>query len=397
MTTRARRWLTLTALVVIVCVPRVLARQDLDNRLILAYSRYLSLLDGYRHRDAARVQELSAFLEQSEREDGKPVVSFLIVHVPMPLAVLSQMALTDFALAAFDRGDEQVGRTHLFFARNWIDVNLLRADHQLGWQLQRHFGREWYRAIIWLWIARSYYNMASPLLEDARTKFPDDPELLLTSGTLAEIQLTHRRSPGAPRNAPGDLAHLGTHPTPVDMMAMATPSAPATAMSIDRTVGYFRSVLRLDPDNVEARVRLAHFLIATQSPPFEEPLRLLKEARALEPKPPLSYLAALFAGEVEERQQHLDAAATWYRTAIATCPRAQTARLALSHAQLDQSVGQTTAQNTLRPLIGGPPAVDHICEPDPWRMYEMGQAWRLDDLLMKMRNEALGTGEGSQP
>ena len=43
------------------------------------------------------------------------------------------------------------------------------------------------------------------------------------------------------------------------------------------------------------------------------------------------------------------------------------------------------AQNTLRPLIGGPPATLDACEPDPWRLYDYGQGWRLPGQLARMR------------
>ena len=112
---------------------------------------------------------------------------------------------------------------------------------------------------------------------------------------------------------------------------------------------------------------------------------LLKEARAIDSKPPLGYLAALFAGSIEEARQHPDAASSWYRKAIDDCPRAQTARFALSHLQLDQQGDMQGAQDTLGPLVAGPPVTADGCEPDPWRVYDFGQFWRLHEHLEQMR------------
>ena len=45
------------------------------------------------------------------------------------------------------------------------------------------------------------------------------------------------------------------------------------------------------------------------------------------------------------------------------------------------------AQSALRPLIGGPNKISDACEPDPWRIYEFGPAWRLNGLLDSLHKQ----------
>jgi tetratricopeptide (TPR) repeat protein len=303
--------------------------------------------------------------------------------VPSAQAPLSVMALTDLGLAALARGDREVGNRHLEVAQRWVD-QLLASNPNPSAPLRR-FARKWYLAMIWLRFARAEGPDASKLLEVARAKFPADPEVLLSSGTFEAMEITRDRVER------GGGRHRADRDSRVNSYGLSAPQ-----VQVIRASGYFRDAIKLDPNNAEARLRLAWLRFTTQSLEFSGELTLLKEARALAPKPPLSYLAALFAGRIEEELKHLDAAALWYRTAIAECPLAQTARLGLSHIQLDQNE-IVASRNTLRPLIGRSPKEDYVCEPDPWRVYEFGQSWRLTDWIVAMRKEVREPAEGSQP
>jgi tetratricopeptide (TPR) repeat protein len=352
-----------------------------------SYERFRWLLDGYRTWDDRRMRELGDLLIDKELRH-RDFIDGLIRGTPLQLAPLAQMALSDLAIDALSRDDKNIANGHLQTAQRWIDANLQRPGDEPLMQRQRTFAHDWYHAVIWLRQARSEDPETESLLDKAREKFPDDPEVFLSSGTHEEINLTHRRR--EKRNSAHAVMRPG-EPSYDNALGLSR-----FRQREERAIGYFRTAIRLDPNNAEARIRLAHLLVWIQSLRFDEELTLLREAHILEPKPPLSYLAALFAGDVEEQLKHFDNAATWYRTAVATCPRAQTARLALSHVQLVQGPGMVGAQNALRPLLGGPPAEDRVCEPDPWRMYDMGQAWRLDDLIQTMRRYVREPVEGSQ-
>jgi tetratricopeptide (TPR) repeat protein len=203
--------------------------------------------------------------------------------------------------------------------------------------------------------------------------------VLLSSGTFEAMELTRKRI---------ERALIREHANSLGLFSWQ--------VQLVRAIGYFREAIRIDPNNAEARLRLAWLLYTNQSLEFDQELTLLNETRALAPKAPLSYLAALFAGRIQKELKHLDAAAGWYRTAIAECPLAQTARVGLSHVQLDQNQ-IVAARNTLRPLSGGTPREDGMCEPDPWRIYEFGQSWRLSDWITAMRKFVREPAESSQP
>jgi tetratricopeptide (TPR) repeat protein len=349
---------------------------------VCAQDSYRRLLDGYRNYDETAARELGDFWEALERR-GTNGTDPLMRSVPPAQAPLSVMALTDLGLAALARGDREVGNRHLEVAQRWVD-QLLASNADPSTPLHR-FARKWYLAVIWVRFARAEGSDASKLLDVARAKFPADPEVLLSSGTFEAMEITRDRVER------GGGRHRADRDSRVNSYGLSAPQ-----VQVIRASGYFREAIKLDPNNAEARLRLAWLRFTTQSLDFSGELTLLKEARTLAPKPPLSYLAALFAGRIEEELKHLDAAALWYRTAIAECPAAQTARLGLSHIQLDQHE-IVASRNTLRPLIGRPAKEDYVCEPDPWRVYEFGQSWRLTDWIVAMRKEVREPAEGSQP
>jgi tetratricopeptide (TPR) repeat protein len=350
---------------------------------------YLRLLEGYRAYDESVARALGDFWEKLEL-DGPSATDRLFKQVPIELGPISQMALTDLAFGAFLRDKKLVADTHLALAQRWIDFDLMKtlAD-RVQHERQLRFARDWYHAVIWLRFAHAEVRHAAEILRVAREKFPDDPEVLLSSGTFEAMELTRLRvESGRPRkSAPSPL---GIRP-PLEDVPRGFQERASVAMK------YLNRAIQLDPNAAEARIRLAYLFDTDWSHQFEEAAKLLDEAHAIDPKPPLSYLAALFAGDVEERREQPDAAAGWYRKAIADCPRAQTARLALSHLQLRLKEGFQGAQNTLRPLVGGPPPEDGVCEPDPWRTYEFGQSWRLTELVVRMRRYVREPVEGSQP
>jgi tetratricopeptide (TPR) repeat protein len=378
--------LLLLAIVALIvqCPPAAWAQQQQE------IDTYLRLLDGYRAYDETVARALGNFWEKLELE-GPSATDRLAKLVPIELGPISQMALTDLAFGAFLRDKKLVADTHLALAQRWIDFNLMKtvAD-RIQHERQLRFARDWYHAIIWLRFAHAEAGHAAQILRVAREKFPDDPEVFLSSGTFEAMQLTRMRvESGRPRKrAPLPFSNIRLPPND-------QPASFQTTGSLAKQ--YLNKAIQLDPNAAEARIRLAYLLDSDGSQQFEEAARLLNEAHAIDPKPPLSYLAALFAGDVEERREQPDAAAGWYRKAIADCPRAQTARLALSHLQLRLKEGFPGAQNTLRPLVGGPPPEDGVCEPDPWRTYEFGQSWRLTELVVRMRRYVREPVEGSQP
>src|SRR5262249_35022578 len=250
-------------------------------------------------------------------------IPMLLAQVPIALAPLGEMALTDLAIRAFDDNQIDLGNDYLNTAERLIDIqlaSLTAPQDDPARDRQIRFGLDWYKAIIWLHCLNWEVKEEKAIIARALERFPNDPDLLLAAGTSEELELTRARA---------ESGKISRSPTEkgrqADIIKRQT-----------RAVGFFREAMRRDFNAVEARIRLAFLLTELDGSQHEEAIRLLKEARAIDSKPPLGYLAALFAGYVEEASQHPDAASSWYRAAIEACPRAQTARLALSHLQLDQ-------------------------------------------------------------
>ncbi len=325
------------------------------------------LLDRYVADDATVLVDLRNFWAPfySEHVFTLNRARLLVQATPEARVALAAIAQTDLALNAFNFS-AALGNKDLSVAELFINRLLPRAQSS---QAERQFMREWYYAIIWLHMGRGDEAEARAALQRAGELFPDDPELLLSAGTVDELSASFLRFD--PR-----LKRAGNQ---------------ATAAVIERNhhivnaIASFRQAIAHDPSAVEARIHLALLLSAEGERAREEALTLLREASALAANPTLKYLAGLFAGDIEEKRGDLAAASLSYRTAIAACPRAQTARLALSHLQLNQYDDERPAQNTLRPLTAGPPKADGVCEPDPWLIYKFGQAWRFAALMQQLR------------
>jgi tetratricopeptide (TPR) repeat protein len=385
-------WLALVMFAVTLCSWNVAEAQPkksvvgekLQNEVVEeGYRTLLSLLDRYRATDADVLPEIGRYWYRLYTTDRETIPS-LMQRVPVEIAPLAEMALTEVAILAFEREQTKLANAHLSTAERFIDVKVKSLLHwdDAARERQIRFELDWYKAIIWLRCARGELLEGRAIMDRALGKFPHDPDVLLSAGTYEELGFT--RIP---------IEKSRDRPTPGSREKFVE-----TAARRQRAIGFFREAIQLDPNAAEARIRLAFLLAMLGDSRREDAVTLLKEARAIETKPPLGYLAALFAGNVEEERKQLETASTWYRTAIADCPLAQTARLALSHLQLDQYDNIRPAQNTLRPLTGSPPSTAREgCEPDPWRLYDFGQAWRLHEHLEHMRRMVRETPQASAP
>jgi len=371
--------LTSALLAVVCCLPAAAQEptpnKSPEDKFNEKYGTYLELLEGYRAYDADKARKLGDFWEKLEPDHG---AVYAMIHLtPLALAPLSQMALTDLAIDAYGHKQGWVGSEHMSVAEQWITYTLAMTSRDPN-APQRRFARNWYLAAICLHFSRGDGPRVKKFIDRALELFPADSDILLAAGSYEDLEYNRDRREHPRR-------HARTQEDVVELQ-----------QEVVRAMRYYREAIRLDANNAEARIRLA-FLIHNAMPShYDEAMTLLKEATAQADKPPLSNLAALYGGLVEEHAGHLDEASRRYRNAVAICPRAQTARLALSHVQLDQDLRQS-AQNTLRPMTGPLPQQDNVCEPDPWRLYDFGQAWRFDDQIRLMRRQVREPAEGSRP
>jgi tetratricopeptide (TPR) repeat protein len=184
---------------------------------------------------------------------------------------------------------------------------------------------------------------ARRFFEDGLRRFPDDGDLRLAMGCVAEME-----------DSRGALA---------------------------TAEGQYRRVLEADAEVGEAHLRLGRVL--GELGRTDEALHELEWVRQRSGDPGLRYLAFLFQGRIEERIGHPDAAAASYRSALALDPAGQTAHLALAHA-LD---GLGDAAGAAEAVRGAAPEVSRHHD-DGWWLYRFGQSHRVGGMFDELRREA---------
>lgn len=145
--------------------------------------------------------------------------------------------------------------------------------------------------------------------------------------------------------------------------------------ALERAELHYREALARAPGRLEARLRLGRVLQQrdklTEARTLLTPLTSATEDR-------LAYLASLFLGGIEDREDHAAAAAGLYDRAAARVPTAQTARLAAS--EIRHRTGDRQAAADAVPVSTGDGNIF-----DPWWTYVFGEYWRVDSLLDAIR------------
>jgi tetratricopeptide (TPR) repeat protein len=224
--------------------------------------------------------------------------------------------------------------------------------------------RLWYQAVSAHLLREGHLAEARTHLTKARQVFPDDPSLLLDSAYLHQ-----------------------NFASPVIQAAVQEVRAKGANVAVDpprtelqRAEGYFRQVLALVPEEVDARLRLGHTLGELGQHAAAE--TELRRAAAASLDAGRDYLTALFLGRVAEALGRRDDAVRQYERAAARFPYAQSPRLALS--LLARQAGDRA--RALRELYEATtlPAADGR-RIDPWWDYYDVHVEDADALLERMR------------
>ena len=222
------------------------------------------------------------------------------------------------------------------------------------------FLRAWYHALGHYFIGSNRDADAAALLEQGQRQFPKDPLIALTLGRAHEVAATF--SGGAIR--PASVERSGG------------------AMDyLTRAENNYRSVLAVDGECAEARLRLGRVLQLKQQP--EAALVELRQVATPETAPRLRYLAHLFTGDAllhcaaggdqtETRREFERALEAW--------PGGQAA--ALSLARILHSSGR---RGEAAVLVEGAIARKPTDEADPLTMYYLGDRSQERPLLERVK------------
>jgi VWFA-related protein len=265
---------------------------------------------------------------------------------------------TDLAVAAGDPAEVDV---HLAVARDLLERLPGGPD-----------GRSWRRD--WLLAAGDFleretrFPEALKLFDEAARLTPDDAEVLLARGTVAEVlSLLPDLVPRSHEPSPAGSSLLGEL---VDRSDRQRGEARALAL--------YQQALARDPGLLEARLRCGR--IEGRQGQAQAAAADLEAVTSDAAEPYLRSLASLFLGELEERAGHLQGAIERYRAAVDARPGFQTARVALSEAL--QRLGHLGDSRHV--IESGLTAVDAEPE-DPWIGYHLGLAWRYPVALERLR------------
>jgi tetratricopeptide (TPR) repeat protein len=248
-------------------------------------------------------------------------------------------------------------------------VRLVRAD-----PMRASFARRWYLAAAsyeqGLWDA----ERARRLLEEARRQFPQDAELLVTLGSVDEMEGS---LPPPPPPEPG-VARPGS--IVARSYDTATHDRREELLKAEET---YRQALALEPTSLEGRLRRARVLARLGQ--GAEALAELGRVLEGQVDERTRYLAHLFTGHELEAEGRLEDAAAAYRQAVEATPHCQAGRLALAHA-LDRLRSRESAAEILLQAVA--PDDGAGGRRDPWWTYPFGQADRVESMLDALRREA---------
>ena len=246
-----------------------------------------------------------------------------------------------------------------------------------------------------LGVARAWYRATATVLQEAGhlgflhthvnaglSLLGDDAVLLMYRATIRQgladprLQMFARPGSGVGSGPVERASHLASGPVGV----VTRPQHPS--FELGQAGRDLRRALELDPQLVEARIRLAHVL-ADQGR-HDEAATLLRPVMSAALPPFLEYYGALLLGRAEERLGRLPEARAAYERAGRQFPQAQVPRVALSRlALLDGRAG-----DGLDLLLQAPRAADTDAAEDPWWWYFRSHDPNAGALIAELRRAA---------
>jgi hypothetical protein len=225
--------------------------------------------------------------------------------------------------------------------------------------------RLWYQATAAWQTLHHQFTYVVPHLARARVIFPTDARILLLSGGVYEMFASPRIQEFIRTTAlPGGVV--------IDV--------PSERANLRRASAFYRRAVELDPDLMEARIRLGRVLGLQGR--HEEAILELRRVNAAVGSSLLSYYTALFLGASEEALGRSDRARQRFETASGLYPLAQSPYLALS--RLAWSVGDRAgALRAIQPVLTF--SANEDAREDPWWQYYDGTGRDAEAWLDRLR------------
>jgi tetratricopeptide (TPR) repeat protein len=366
---------TVVAMAVLLA-PVAVARQDTEA----VYSRYRELVLRYRDADTRGAVEalagwsgeecrsaVSIFRMLVERHDAAaPPYEPRAPHA-VPLALHTEAAFLLRRQGHHDRADLHLGLARELM-RGW-------SEHVEGSAVvvsPDRLRRRWLIAVGYYWMTHAFVSRALDWLEEGVERYPSDPELRTAVGSVHELIATAGEADAG--SAPGRRSWPNRK------------SAPRTA-GYARALDSYRRALRLKPDLLGARLRLAR--CEHELGHLDEAMRGLRWVLERAPSRHASFLGHLFLGDTLESDGRLQEAIIEYREAVAIDPNSSSGQLALSHALL-QSGDRGGAVTAARAALGG------ADREDQWLSY-LATADEFDNALEELRRAALDPSSRDVP
>jgi tetratricopeptide (TPR) repeat protein len=293
------------------------------------------------------------------RDDIRPPLRLVRMRITAAL-------LTEMAFVTIQKNPFAWRETHLLSARALVRrLAQLAADGRDGaGEAERSFARDWYLLVASFRHGRAEVGWSRAYLSEARDLFPGDPAVLLVSGSDHEMLSNVSAGYLTRFNTSGQrLGESRINPE----------------RELEDAEKFLRQVVALEPQLLEARLRLGRVLFQTGD--LDGALRELRAALA-HADDQIRYLAWTFLGMADVERGDLEGAERCYTEALRLFPAGQIARLARSEAAYLSGRGGEAAEQVVSML-----RIQR--KEDPWWNYLLGDWWHFEARLIRLRAEAL--------
>ena len=287
-------------------------------------------------RDINDILKRAALLHTAVAFRAHPVVTWS--SAPQPLFLLKTIVNT----ADGRESGVSYAVDHLEMARRLLDIVTPNPRTDLYTYPERDpMVRDWYRATLGVLLDTRALDVKHKTA--GAELFTQDDEVLFLAGAMHETLASPSMQRGVVTRTVRGVTFVDTE-----------------RAELTRAEELFRRALKVNPNHVEARMRLGHVL--AQRGRTDDALVELRAAGSASRDPLVSYYAALLIGRADT---DVDSARAAFQRATTLFPRAQTPRLGLSEIEL-RSGNRQAAAKELEPIwtLG-------VTDPrdDPWSSY----------------------------